>query len=186
MSQPQETDYRWTHRPTADDMPQQHKLRRVGPKGLPPAIILSGDVLGIYTHFFRGRTQPCRQIDCEGCAADQQARWHGYLWIYGPRTKTVEILEITAAAITPLDDWFRKHRTLKSAEIRCQRIPAKANGRLYIQIFESAFDSKDLPTPPSLKRTMMNIFGINKMPSQEEPGAEVVAKALKLQTGTDH
>ena len=176
---------RWSHRPAESDMPVRFELKRVGAKPLAPVICLSGDILGLYTHFHNGRTQPCQDDNCPGCQANQSPRWHGYLFVLAPKIRTIGILELTPAAVPNLDKFFREHRTLKGAELRCERIPKRANGRLFIAISESSYESKDLPTPPSLKKTLLNIFGMRTLPDAKTHGAEVVTQPLKTFTGTD-
>lgn len=185
MSEHTTDGLRWTHRPMEADLPVRYPLRRVGAKGLEPVVVLSGDVLGIYTHFFRGRTHPCMENACEACKANHAPRWHGYLWVYNPRNEAMGILEITAAAITPLDKWFKQHRTLKGVSIKCDRVPKRPNGRLYIHCSESGYNSKDLPTPDSLKKILLNIFGMNELPRVRDGRAAVVNQPLVPFTGTD-
>lgn len=177
MSNSNSDSLRWNRRPHVDDLPLRYPLLRVSPAGLRAIITLSGDLLGLYTHYYRGRTIPCRDRECPGCDADHAPRWHGYLWVYSPRTKAIGVLEVTAAAVLPLDKWFRLHRTLRASELTLERVPKKPNGRLFVAVAQSPYNSEDLPTPPPLRRVLLNIFGLKHLPDADQPAADVVSKS---------
>lgn len=152
----------WSRRPTADDMPLTFLVNRAGPTGHSPQIVLSGDVEGGYVHFIRGRSVKCTELDtCPHCPHTER-RWRGYLVVADARTHEVTLLELTAAAMKPIDLYFRKHRSLRGALLETKRIPPKTNGRLYAKIQESAREISTLPEVPSVRSILRKLWGLQK------------------------
>ncbi len=164
---------KWTRRPADHDMPLTYLVNRAGPKGHSPCIILSGDVVGGYVHFIRGRSVKCPDNECAHCDNNTERRWRGYLVVADARSRELSLLELTAAAMRPIDTYFRKHRTLRGALLETKRVPEKANGRLYSLITESAINVDSFPAVPSVKSLLRKLWCL---PSVASDNGEVERK----------
>lgn len=143
-------------------MPIQYDLFRVPAKGMGRAIVVSHDVVGADTHYWRGRSQPCSGDKCEACEDGQSPRWRGYLAVMSPKSGRVVILEITAAAAGAIEAYFNKHRTLRGAGIVAERVGQKPNGRLRLMLTPPAAEIDQLPKAPQIQRLLARIWGLNQ------------------------
>jgi len=150
----------WTNRPAASQHPTQLQLLRVPPGRTIAAIITSHDVVGRDTHYWKGRTRVCTHPTCEPCDAHHAPRWYGYLAVVAPTMLAPTILEITAACIDPLDEYFRDHSTLRGAEINIRRANKKANSRLIAACRPSPYRDAKLPDAPNVIAHLCRIWEI--------------------------
>ncbi|KKM74434.1 hypothetical protein LCGC14_1400340 [marine sediment metagenome] len=158
------TQESWARRPNEEDMPITFLVNRAGPKGHEAQIILSHDVEGGYVHFARGRSVKCPKGPCEHCKANSERRWRGYCVCANARNRELTLVELTAAAMKPIDIYFRQHRTLRGALLTTKRIPEKPNGRLYATIVESAQAITSYPAVPSVRSLLRKLWGLPKDP----------------------
>lgn len=172
----------WSNRPTQADSEKLWSVRRAPPRGELRALILSHDVTGRQTHFWHGRTQPCRGEACEACQAGQRARWQG--WVAAIESGTAEriLVEITALATKPLIEWFATHRTLRGAVLTLKRANSKPNARIVAQLSESAYPTDQLQRAPQIEPMLMRMWQLK--PTATDP-AEAPAAIRLAPTGTD-
>jgi hypothetical protein len=138
----------------------QWAIRRVGPDKPTKGVILSHNLVGCYTHFFRGCTVPCpSQGPCEPCANGTPRRWHSWFALYNPTNSFKAIMEITPRVIEAFDLAFRKNRTLRGLAIEMHRAPAKPNGKLYATITESTVPKETLPKSCDVAKHLMRMWG---------------------------
>jgi hypothetical protein len=138
--------------------------------------VLSYDVDGDYVHFVRGRSLKCKPKDCEPCKRNVERRWRGYLICANARTRAITLVELTAAAMGPIDIYFRKVRTLRGALLETKRIPEKINGRLYSTITEGAQDIASFPKVPSVRSILRKLWGLPKA----DEGNEIVNRKIRV------
>jgi len=162
------------HRPSTDQMPQQLPLLRVPPKGLSGLVILSHDIVGCDTHYWRGRTRPCEAPNCDACQANQRPRWRGYLAVMSQRTEKIGVIELTPAAVAPVDRAFRQARTLRGCQIALARKNEKPNGQLFAQISVPNETKEHLPKAPNLKTYLAKLWDLNVIKPHEITTDEVI------------
>jgi len=148
-------------RPDRADMPIHIPITRCPPKGIGPLIILSSDVIGCHLHYWRGRSTPCQGENCEACADGQIPRWRGYLIVMNPKGDEKIMMEITAAAVPPIDVYFSEHGTLRNALLYLKRVGMKPNGKLLSKIETSARTLASLPAEPNLSNLLLRMWGMN-------------------------
>ena len=156
------------------DMPLRYEVYRAGAKGHAQVIVLSHDVEGAYTHYWRGRSSKCSGDDCEACNQNVSRRWRGYLVVANPRSKEMSLLELTPAAMPPVDAFFKTHRTLRGALLSTRRIPAKENGRLHSTIQESCYEMDSFRKPPSVRLLLQKLWGLKNEPKNDADPARQV------------
>lgn len=150
----------WVDRPHNHDHMQQYKLIRTPEKGSITGIILDLTHTGAYTHFWKGRTIKCQEIECEACLAGREARWYGYISIFGPKTNQIAIYEFTPPGLNALDAYFTQHGQLRGAQITGERIGKRANSRVSIQVRESGFDLSKLPAAAPVKEILLRLWEV--------------------------
>lgn len=133
---------------TAGDM--DFELIRVKAKGRVSGICLSSDLLCREIHFWRGRSQPHLERECEPCMCGDRSLWKGWIYIFNPNTRTIKILEITKRAMVPLEVYFTEHRTLRGSIVTVMRAGELANGKLFAQVSPGTIDRQFLPKVPDL------------------------------------
>lgn len=164
----------WTSAPPVGTQEMTWPVLRIPSSGAKGLIILSDQMLGTYTHYFGGRSNPCGDHQCKACEDGNQKRWHGYLGVWMPKAAKKGILEITEAAADTLAKMADKRVTLRALSLAAQRQPAKANGKLIIQLTESEWSADGLPPAPDLVRILRRIWGL-----QPEESVQQMQQAFK-------
>lgn len=173
MSTNERDDFRMARRPSKEEGRMVYPLLRCSAKPFRGAVILSHDITGCYTHYWSRRTIPCRTEDCPACEAGYSARWHGWVFIMSKQTASKAIFEFTAGASAAMDKYFREHRTLRGGQINAWREPAKPNGRLVLDLFESGIDADMLPKAIKLLPILMRMWHARFEP--KEASGEMMA-----------
>lgn len=175
-------DYRISRRPSKEDGRIIYPLMRCGPKGFRNAVILSHDILGCYTHYWCRRTIPCRKEGCPACEKGYSPRWHGWVFVQSKLTANKVIFEFTAGGSGGLDKYFREHRTLRAAQINAWREPAKPNGRLIIEAFDSGIESELLPKGIKLLPILMRMWNARFEPASADTptNADTTAEEIRI------
>lgn len=157
----------WARRPDKSDMPMRYEVNRAGPKGHLIHLILSHDVDGAHIHFYRGRSARCGGEKCDACLAGIRKDWRGYLIVTTIKTRVLSLMELTPAAMPPVDVYFRTHRTLRGAFISTIRIPAEKNGRLRSTLEESCYNVENFPKPPPVRQILKKLWGLKDEPEPQ-------------------
>lgn len=124
------------------------------------AVITSEDLVGTYTHFWKGRTMPCEHELCEACKAGIPYRWHAYVSAWTQATGLHFIFESTAQAAETLTDYRDAFGTLRGCVFFAQRMNQKANGRVLIKTKPLDLKTNSIPDPPDLIRCLSIIWNL--------------------------
>lgn len=147
-------------RPPEGIMEPQWAIRRVPADKKMTVVILSHNLVGCYTHFFRGCTVSCPSHGhCEACENGTPRRWHSWFGGWNPKNDFRAIVEITPRVIEAFDSAFRKERTLRGKEVTLHRAPAKPNGKLYASIVDAGVSKDVLPKAPDVAKHLMRMWG---------------------------
>lgn len=148
-------------RPDEGIKPKQWRLRRCRAGERLVGMCLSGDVIGGYTHWFRGRTIPCLGDElCEACPQAIAKRWHAWFGaLINKQTERV-IIEITLGAMQPFDEWRRKHTTLRGAIFELSRKDSRANGELFVKLRHSNSELVDVPHCEHLREMLFRMWEV--------------------------
>ncbi len=165
---------KFSRRPRKDQMPVRFDLKRVPPEGFSGMICLSGDVVGTDVHFHRKRTKPCMAEECEACANGVRLDWRGYLFFWRPRQQEIQCIELTPAAMAPIDSAFTQFRSLRGCKMNLIRVPEKANGRLKAQVFPAAADLSGVPACPGLRKYLCRVWGLEYFSENERVTDEML------------
>lgn len=151
----------WTSEPPPAAKSTTLSLRRCGPK--PTFGIATLDKpLGVWTHFFKGRTRPhITQGPCEACTEGHTARWKGYLTLFTPATGDHWIQEFTLNAWEGLESGIRAHGTLLGHQIGFARTKPSPNAPLRAEVYAPVCDLRLLPATPDLKSLLCRIWSID-------------------------
>jgi hypothetical protein len=150
----------WLNRPPDDDCVCPYRIRRTPTSGYLQGIVLSDDLLGCNTHFFRGRTMPCEAPNCLPCTEGVPWRYHSYLASVQYDTNVAFLLELTAQASDSFLTYRKTHGTLRGCLFRAQRATPRPNGRVVIQTKPADLSSRVLPDEPNLIKLLCHIWNV--------------------------
>lgn len=118
------------------------------------AIVTSPNLVGCYTHYFKGRTCPCEKPDCEACQAGMPYRWHAYMSVLLKTDSLHAIFECTAQAATNFTDYRDSQGSLRGCRFEARRLNNKPNGRIIISCKPANLTEIQLPNPPDLTKCL--------------------------------
>lgn len=124
------------------------------------AIVTSENLVGTYTHFYRGRTMPCEAPDCEACRDGIPYRWHAYMAAYDPKIPLHFIFECTAQSAEAFTTYRAAYETLRGCHFRAHRMNSRANGRIVIQTQAADLTKFNLPQPPELTKCLAILWSL--------------------------
>lgn len=150
----------WTNQVPAQATGNALPIRRTPPSKPLEAIVTAADLIGCYTHFYKGSTMPCNGQECEACNAGIPYRWHAYVSAVDVFTNLHFIFECTALAAEFLTAYRDRHASLRGCHFRSKRWNNRANGRILIQCKPADLGERQLPQPPDLKKCMAVIWSL--------------------------
>jgi hypothetical protein len=159
----------WTNRPTAAQQKSHLRLVRTPAKGKHGGIVLSADLIGCETHFYRNRTTPCSAPDCPACRAGYPTRWHAWIAVWTRKTNETLIFEMTAAVAEPFAGYHDHYGTLHGAEFYAERPSATPNGRVRVRIWPADLAGITLPPCPDVVAQLTHIWSIPKPDVSRQP-----------------
>jgi hypothetical protein len=159
----------FTARPDASDDEPNFQIVRTPPKGKGGGVVITHDLIGCKTHYWKRRTLPCNPQSCEACDEGHPCRWHGYLALWNQRTKRIHVLEITSNAVPQIDDYFKRYGTLRGAEIIVERVPQKPNGKVFATLTQSGIPGDLLPPHPDLETFLTKLWDVSYAQSAANP-----------------
>jgi len=119
----------WSSRPANLKTGASYPLIRCKPDDRRRWVILSREIVGLDTHYWKGRTVPHVKQDCPACADKRPFRWYGFLACLSPGwTKVVH--EITPSVCEALEIYAKDHGTIRGSVIEMRRTRGKVNGRI--------------------------------------------------------
>jgi hypothetical protein len=122
--------------------------------------ILSRNLIGTYTHFVHGRTQPCDAPNCPHCAAQVPFRYHGYLCLLSEQTRKPFIFEFTAAPAELILQYHREAGTLRGTRLGACRPRKTPNGRISLDLRPGPLPLNALPEEVDCTMFMSQMWNI--------------------------
>lgn len=146
------------------------------------AIVTSFDLVGCYTHYYKGRTVPCDGADCEACHAGIPYRWHAYMSAIKREDQLHCLFECTAQAAEHFTTYRNANTSLRGCEFEARRMNSRTNGRIIIRTRTADLSRIVLPKPPDLIKCLGILWGF--------PADEVTAPHInpenKMKQATHH
>ncbi len=171
----------WTHNVPEDPRGPAFPILRTPSYKPLTAIVTSEDLVGTYTHFYKGRTMPHEQEACEACKAGVPYRWHAYLSAWTQSTGLHFIFESTAQAAETFTEYREAFGTLRGCVFLAQRMNQKANGRVLIRTKPVDLKSMVIPEPPDIIKCLSIIWNL-PAPSVSIDGIEPEKKTPRIRT----
>jgi len=144
----------------ADPRGPAFQIRRTPPTKPLEGCITSHELLGCYTHYYRGRTIPCEGSDCPAHADGVPFRWHSWATVFDPRTGDHFLFEVTAKAGDPLILYRKTYNTLRGCHFLAKRIGDKPNGQVIIRTQPADLTKVTLPDPPNVLAILAIIWDL--------------------------
>lgn len=158
-------------------------LRRT-PTGKPvQAVATSLDLIGCMTHFFKGRTQPHQNENCEACNAGLPKRWHTYLAASECGTLQHFIFETTKRGTEPFLDYRARYGTIRGCQFKASRANTAANSRVIIITKRIDLETVNLPAPPDLAACMSIIWNVAKPDVAGDPVTNAAIERIVKRNG---
>lgn len=135
-------------------------LVRTPERGQLRIIITTPEILGTYTHWYGGRTQPCRGDACKPCLEGSPSRWLGYLAgvvADGPRHAIIEVPQLAAQQIAR---YLEEHGTLRGHMMSLARLSRRPNGRVSASLQRDERPDRVIPPPPDMYRCLATLWQI--------------------------
>jgi len=128
-------------------------------------------------HYWRKRTVPHFEKNCEPCEDKVPVRERGYIAVT-PRNKVdVMILEVTGNCEKPITAAMVHLVSLRGQVVGLKRLDKAPNGKLYISFSGQCIDSDLLPASPDVEEVMRRIWGLPKRKPMLPPDAVVMDMA---------
>jgi hypothetical protein len=160
MESPSEA-FRFSRRPASDSDNGGWSLLRAKAKGDLKVVSLADDFFGLETHYWAGRTTPCRTVDCPACLSGMLSRWAGYLPCLAVPKWNPVIVEFTGSASADLDSIRERLTTLRAVNLIFRRPNEKANGRVRADDCGMYKEPARLPPAPAVWPILAKIFRVN-------------------------
>ena len=189
MTTPVFADSQFSRRPNPEQMPQRFELKRIPPGGASGLICLSDDVVGSDVHYVGGRTVCCPGESCPANHDKCRIEWRGYLFVWNPRKQEVICIEVTPAAMAPIDQAYRDYDGLRGVKMEFTRRGEQKNGQLSSKCFAPARDKTGLPKAPSLRKFLCKVWQVEYFDDRQKVTDEMLksrngrASVLKLDRG---
>lgn len=145
------------------------------------AIVTSDDLLGTYTHYYKGRTQPCERPDCEPCKNGMPYRWHAYFACEDLETALHFIFEVTATGAGPFIEYRDAQGTLRGCLFEATRWKNRPNGRILVRMKPADLTERRLLKPPNLEKCLAILWNY-KDGAVDQTGFDPERKTRCLQT----
>lgn len=165
----------WSDVRTSDEIPSRPDyagwdLVRTPASGALSLVCLSRDFSGVFTHWWGGRTIPCRKSGCPAHDAGHSARWHGYLLCeVSPGAKRV-LFEFTDQAAATFAELRKEHGTLRGLCFRASRSRARANGRVIITAVKHLGSGARLTPEVPVRSVLSVIWGLTPDAQDDQDG----------------
>lgn len=116
--------------PQKDETRGGWTIKRADPERAVEYVIVSDDLLGVRTHYWRGRTIPCLIKCCEPCQAAHANRWHGYLLVINTLSHERVAFEFGPNNVELFDELRKQYGSLRGVKFVTARAQKKPNGRV--------------------------------------------------------
>lgn len=152
----------WTDGPPKKELRRMLRIAHAPKDGCLDLVILSDHLVGIWTHWVGGRTQPC---SCgHGCVCEREnvtSRWKGYLACCYVTNGKMCLAELTgeAARCISLQDSPLTGQPLRGLTLRLRRDRQSRGGRVIAGIVSGErFDTAALPACPDVHAELVRIW----------------------------
>lgn len=158
----------WTNEvPVSPEGPAFVLLRTPANKPI-TAIVTSEDLIGCYTHFYKGRTIPCHGVTCPAHKANIPYRWHAYFAAYRAADGVHFIFETTAQAAVTFVEYRDVNKSLRGCSFIATRMNKRPNARVIIRTKPADLRGILLPTAPDVQKCMSIIWDIPTDPEKPD------------------
>ena len=124
------------------------------------AIITSEDLVGCYTHFYKGSTIPCEGPTCKAHQEGIPFRWHAYFAAVDNKSNLHFLFEVTALGAANFTAYRDIHGGLRGCLFRAERWNRKPNGRCIFQMKPAALGDRELPPAPDLRKCLAILWSL--------------------------
>lgn len=145
-------------------------IKRAPTLGADVWTILSEQLLGCGTHYYRRRTQPCVGDGCSICADGQPRRWYGWLVGYDVARREKVLVEVPPGVAIALRAYRGQVGNLRGHVIRLSRRNKKENGPVRGEFAAGKFGSELLPPCPDIICLLMRMWQVRDFAGVEEMG----------------
>lgn len=179
---------KWSRDIPADPRGPAFLIMRTPPFKPLVATVTSEDLIGTFTHFFKGRTTPCEGTECPACSDGVPYRWHAYLSAYNSIIGLHFLFECTAQAADAFVEYRDAYQTTRGCCFQAHRLGGKPNGRILIKTSPAKLDQVKLPQPPDIIKCLSILWDLPTADldhSQRNPGKDTTHLRHKPKSDRD-
>lgn len=151
---------KWSNEIPDDPRGPALPIRRTPARKPMEAIVTSFDLIGCFTHFYKGQTVPCEGEDCPAHQEGIPFRWHAYVTACDFFTHMHFIFECTAISAEFFTAFRDKYMSLRGCHFKATRWNNRPNGRILIRTQMADLDKLALPEPVDLKKCMAILWNL--------------------------
>lgn len=149
--------------PSLEAGPLGLPVKRAPTKGADVYTILSEQLVGCWTHFYRRRTQPCVGEACSICAEQSPRRWYGWLIGFDVARREKSLVEVPPGVALALRAYREQVGNLRGHCMQLSRRNSKENGPVVGRFIPGKFASELLPPCPDIVPLLMRMWHIRDM-----------------------
>lgn len=157
----------WCENPRKGKKQFVWKMVRTPKRGALDFTVLSPRSLGLFTHWFDGRTFPHRLADCSACKHNIRMEYHAYVAAFKTNGLERIVVEFTERVDGFVLDWLRERRSLRGAVMSMKRMGESACSKIHLKIARDCTDVPDSMPSPDLRGILAHIWKLPDLDGKE-------------------
>jgi len=124
-------------------------------------VSLGGELVGVWTHYWRERTIPCVAGSSRGCICEREElprRWKGYLCAWEPRYSRRVLIELSADALHNANFALTDVAQLRGRFLRLSRRGKSRFAPIVIEATQATVEVEGLPAPFCIKTALARVW----------------------------
>jgi hypothetical protein len=146
--------------PSQSPKAKKYKLLRVPGRGIGNLVLLGNEFLWHDLHYWRRRTIPHFETNCEPCEYHCPIRERGYIAVAGKLETRVLILEVTDNCGDAVRELMAERKSLRGCIVNLSRLEKKDNGKLTLHSDGKQVDQSLIPDSPDVGECLRRIWGM--------------------------
>jgi len=146
--------------PDSDHSGCPYKIIRVRPGPGLRGVFISDEHEGADLHYFARASRLHDEDDCEYCAAGNDFRWYGYVYVRLDGLSSIQIMEFTPRCWPTIEAHYKTTGKLRGYHFHLRRLRSETNSPCSIEISERMERPASLPDPQPLRGILENLWGV--------------------------
>lgn len=153
---------------------RKYDILRIPGSGAGGLILLGHAFTWHELHYWRRRTTPHFQENCEACEHNTPIRERGYIAVTPRKKIDVQILEVTDQCEDDINAAAENLQTLRGQMVSLERMEKATNGKLRIEFIGKSIDQSLLPESPDVEEVLRRVWGMRSRGPMNPPASLVL------------